>query len=313
VNLNYNQDLLKMKFKKIILKILPLCALVSTFSVEAFDLSALSGGKISQSDNKMANNILTLGKATYDALDSEVGPADNFFLGREAAARLIGQYDVFPQTSEITQYVNHVGRNLALASNAPYLYSPYTFIVLKTSQINAFAAPGGLIMITTGMLAFVKNEDELAAILGHEIGHVELDHGVGAVGQEKVIKLTSLAANITTAGLTGKQSNATKMLVDKLLEEVMAVMTKSIRNGYSIETEQEADQRGIFLTHTAGYNASSLVDVIERFKQIKGTYGGAGYPEQRGKLAKNYLSTLGSLSSSNVIARNTRFEAITKK
>lgn len=252
---------------------------------------------------------LKVGKAAIDAnANKEVGPADEFFLGREAAARLLGHYDALPVEHPLNQYVGQVGSTLQLASNAPYLYRPYTFIVLDSSEVNAFAAPGGIIMITLGMLKFVQNEDELAAVLAHEIGHVEMEHGLKAVDQEKQLKLNSALADLAASQADRKGEGG--FMNQTLMDEVMAQMNKSIRTGYSVEIEGEADQRGLDLLYRAGYDPYALAELIERFKTFSGSYGGAGYPEQRGTDAYKYLKTNGYTKRQPLVARTERFKAI---
>ena len=129
--------------------------------------------------DKTVNGVVNLLDAGKKMIDNRMGPVEEFYLGRKVAAQVLGAYPKrLAQDSPITQYVTKVGATLALASRAPYPYRPYTFIVLDEKEVNAFAAPGGIIFITTGMISFLPNEDALAGVLGHEIGHVELRHGV---------------------------------------------------------------------------------------------------------------------------------------
>jgi len=256
-------------------------------------------------------NVLEVAETLYDIADSTTGPVDEFYLGREASARLINNYKVIPFDSKISQYVNNIGNTLALGSNAPYLYSPYTFIVLNSKEINAFAAPGGIIMITTGMLKFVQSEDELAGILGHEIGHVEMHHGAGAVGQEKLMNLTTLVAKLAVKEASnGEVPDLLQNLIDSALEEVMSLLMDKIRNGYSVDVEAEADQRAIHITNASNYNAESLINTINRFKEIKGNYGGAGYPDDRAKRGSDFVKTISQNSASGEKARTERFKKI---
>jgi beta-barrel assembly-enhancing protease len=254
---------------------------------------------------------LEIAETLYDVANSTTGPVDEFFLGREASARLISKYKVIPFDSKISQYVNNIGNTLTLGSNAPYLYSPYTFIVLDSNEINAFAAPGGIIMITTGMLRFVQSEDELAGILGHEIGHVEMSHGAGAVGQEKMINLTTLVAKLAVKEASnGEVPELLQNLIDSALEEVMDLLMNNIRNGYSVDVEAEADQRAIHITNASNYNAGSIINTINRFKKVKGNYGGAGYPDDRAKRSSDVIKTISQNSPLGEKARTERFKKV---
>tara|TARA_B100000686_G_scaffold348207_1_gene438671 strand:+ start:615 stop:1586 length:972 start_codon:yes stop_codon:yes gene_type:complete len=222
----------------------------------------------------------------------QMGPVEEYFIGRKIAARVIDEYPPVENKEELVKYVNNVGTTVALGSNTPYLYHPYIFIVGESDQINAFAAPGGIIIITTGMLKFLKNEDELAVILGHEIAHVELQHGVKSVGSEKVIKLLNGLGNFAVGKTSGGKGGLQKAAIEKLATYVMNTILDKMRNGYGVELESEADTRGMTLAYEAGYHSPVMVNLINRFKEVTGSYGGASYPEKRAHLADTHLKTL---------------------
>ncbi|MEQ1555916.1 MAG: M48 family metalloprotease, partial [Gallionella sp.] len=95
--------------------------------------------------------------------------------GRAADVEVRKQYLVYADEA-LQNYVNRVGQKLAAHSHRPNL--SYHFTVLDSTEINAFALPGGYVYITRGILAYLNSEAELAAVLGHEIGHVTARHGV---------------------------------------------------------------------------------------------------------------------------------------
>ena len=96
-------------------------------------------------------------------------------LGQQAHRQILQEYTPYADTA-LQQYVDTVGQQLAAVSHRPEL--TYTFTVLDSTEINAFALPGGYVYITRGLLAYLNSEAELAAVLGHEIGHVTARHGV---------------------------------------------------------------------------------------------------------------------------------------
>ena len=294
--------------------------LIQVKNVNAFDFgglgdlgSALEGltkkedKKTSDKNSSGIGGLLGLAK---DALTSggEMGPVEEYFIGRKIAARVIDEYPPVENKEELVKYVNNVGATVALGSTAPYLYHPYIFIVGESDQINALAAPGGIIVITTAMLKFLKNEDELAVILGHEVAHVELQHGVKSVGSEKMIKLLNGLGNFAVGQPGG--SGLQKIATEKLAAYVMNLLLDKMRNGYGIEIESEADTRGMELAYEAGYHAPVMVNVIKRFKEATGSYGGASYPEKRAHLADTHIKTLeGSGENEDRVAlREKRFK-----
>ena len=251
------------------------------------DSAAQSGGEESQI-------VSSASKTASGLVYSEIGPVQEFQLGRAVAARVLPLYPVLPQNDPRTVYVNRLGHVIVAASNDPMPYHGYSFVVLDTDEVNAFAVPGGFVFVTTGMLKFLNDEDELAAILGHEMGHIELRHGMRAVGTEKVLKLFSMLKELGAAkGQGGEGTAVLAAEVKKMVDEVFEKMFTSVRNGYGIETESQADWRSIQLSQALGYDTMALYEVLERFKAEKGTYGGASYPAERGKDVLKYRQQLG--------------------
>ena len=253
-----------------------------------------------------------VGTVTELATDSKVGPVNEFFLGREVAARFLGAYKPIAQDQPTTDYLKKVGTSLSLFSRYPFPYRPYTYVILDSKEINAFAAPGGFIFITTGMLNFLENEDELAVILGHEIAHIELQHGLNAVGQEKVMKLFTLMKDLLVDSGTSQgdlKSQLFKSLFDKITKELMNI----VRQGYNVEMETEADLRGIEISYAAGYDPRVFPEVLNRFKKQNNNYGGANYPKERMADAENKLKSMRDVNEAEVSGvRTKRFRNATK-
>lgn len=276
---------------------------LTAFLVVAFLIAALRAS--APANAQSVDDVLGLLSGAEKAIDAgeEFGPADEFYLGRRLAARLVGDKPVLSPQDLRTRYVRAVGVSLALASNAPYLFDGYTFIVIDDSAINAFATPGGFVLITTGMLAFLRDEDELAMILGHEIGHVEMEHGMIAVRQSRESQATSaILGSVASIGLA--QAGVSDWgLTDTVLDGVF----DGIENGYSVDIESEADRRGMAIAHAVGYDAHAMLDLLARFKTYKGNYGGAGYPTQRGADARTFLQQSGIGKISRIPVRAARF------
>ncbi len=246
-------------------------------------------------EDKLIGAAASAGKVTSGLIYSEVGPVQEYQLGCVVASRILPLYPVLPQDDPKSVYVRTIGATLAAASNDPMPYHGYMFLTVQSDEVNAFAVPGGFVFVTTGMLKFLKDEDELAAILGHEMGHMELRHGMKSVGKESVLKLFSLMKEVATmSGDSGDstQTAARQQLV-ALADELFGKLTTSIRNGYGIEMESQADWRSIQFAKTLGYETKALYDVLERFKAEKGTYGGASYPAERGADVLKYREGFG--------------------
>lgn len=232
--------------------------------------------------------------------ETNVGPIYDYYLGREVAARVMGGSKALPAGDAASLYVNTVCRSLVLASDSPYQYRPYTCIVLEDRELNAFAAPGGIIFITSGMLSFLQNEDELAAVLGHEISHVQFRHGAVSVAQQNV-------QNVLGKNFYGTDKK------NSLFGSILGQLYGNILNGYSIEMEAEADANGMQMAYDAGYSPQVFPEVLERFKSVKNGYGGAGYPEDRARLAREVLKKMNASFKAPSNTRTARYKTAVAK
>jgi len=176
--------------------------------------------------------------------------------GRELAARILGNYKLLDD-EKIIQYVNYVGKSVALFSGR--LELKYHFGVLESDEINAFAAPGGYIFITSSALAEMDSEAELAAVIGHEIAHITERHVIKELsikGQEKSF-VKELAHLIS--GTTGSVTGALEQALDKATEILF-------KKGYKAADEIEADRIGMLIASEAGYSPLALKKFLQKVK-----------------------------------------------
>ena len=167
--------------------------------------------------------------------DVEMTDAEEAQLGAEVSQRIRARYGVV-QNAAVHRYVTLVGTALAQVSTKPGL--AWKFIVLDTDAVNAFAAPGGFIHITKGALANLKDESELAGVLGHEIIHVTGKHTIRAIQKGKLVQM---GADETLAG-----NNA---LMGKLADKAYEV----VEGGFGRGEELESDEKGIAMANAVGY------------------------------------------------------------
>lgn len=168
-------------------------------------------------------------------------------LGRKNDPQIRREYGVYDDP-RLQAYVQTVGERLARTSHRPALV--YRFTVLDSPDVNAFALPGGYIYITRGILAYLGSEAELAAVLGHEIGHVTARH---AVRQYTAAVSASVIAQILVP-----QSPAGQDLLNILGSALLA--------GYGREHELEADRLGAEYLARAGYDPEAMIKVIALLK-----------------------------------------------
>ncbi len=230
----------------------------------AFAQGAL--GRIAQVAGKV-NKVKGLSDQIKDLVITEQEEKD---MGAQISARLREKYGVV-QSVPVHTYVSLVGGVLTASSTRPNL--AWTFIVLDTDGVNAFAAPGGYIHITRGALALIENEAELAGVLGHEIVHVTEKHTINAIRKAKV---QGAAAEAVT------RSEVLEYLIDRAYENLL-------ENQYDRSDETESDQAGIRMANSVGYAPSGLGAVLtrlsERNKDLKEPSGVfASHPETKARV-----------------------------
>jgi beta-barrel assembly-enhancing protease len=157
------------------------------------------------------------------------------------------------RNSAAQSYVNLVGRNLARQVERKDVR--WRFAILDTPSVNAMAFPGGIVVVTRGLYARLASEDELAAVLAHEIAHVNRRHQWKVIQQQKLI---ALAGDAVTRGDPGR---SVKLVAD--------LGTKLIARGLDKASEFEADRDGVVIAARAGYDSSALIAVMERLKALK--------------------------------------------
>jgi predicted Zn-dependent protease len=165
---------------------------------------------------------------------------------------------------DATDYINLLGQGLALASIKPETYRGYHFLILDSDEINAFAAPGGFIFLSRGMLRLCKSEDEVAAVLAHEIGHVELQHALRA------IKGSRLTSALTTLAVEGAKSFGGEQLAQltEAFEGSIGDITGTLMNsGYARKQEYQADASAVRILKAMGYDPLALARMLNEMEK----------------------------------------------
>lgn len=172
---------------------------------------------------------------------SSLTDAQEVRLGQSIHRQLIGQeFAVYPD-AVLTDYVTQVGERLVAGTSRNL---PYTFTVIRSPQVNAFATMGGFVYVTTGLLGQARNEAELAGVIGHEIGHITGRHVVKQMQQMAVAQGIATAAGLDSNRLTGLG------------------LELALRRPRSREAELDADRRALRYVLAAGYDPSGLLNFI---------------------------------------------------
>ena len=198
-------------------------------------------------------------------------------LGRRVANDLERQYGLVGDVA-LQDRVARIGARIAAASERQDIQ--YSFKVLNSKEVNALALPGGYVYLFKGLVDYMPSDDELAGIIGHEVGHISKRHTVRQI--EK-----SLGVSILFGLVFGDRGVFLQNLV-----------ANAIMAGYSRADEREADQLGYYHTTKAGYNPYSMLMGLQKLNDLerKGNYGLFSThpePEARVSLVQGYMNDSG--------------------
>ena len=182
--------------------------------------------------------------------------ADEIRAGQMATANLLGVAPLI-QDEELQRYVNRVGRWIALGSKRPDL--PWRFGVIESADVNAFAAPGGYVLITRGLYASLGDEAELAGVLGHEIAHVAERHQVELMRKSLLLESGAKALG---RELEGDQKK------EELLRRYVGTGAEMFARRLDQGAEFEADRQGVILAARAGYSPFGLPAVLQKIASV---------------------------------------------
>ena len=238
-----------------------------------------------------------------------------YYLGRGVAAVILSKYRPL-QNAALNQYVNKVGRSVAVFSDRPETFGGYHFLVLDTPEINAVSAPGGFVFITRGFLKVIPDEDSLAAVLAHEVGHVVKGHGTAAISRSN---MTSALTSLGQLAAEREGGAVTSQLTSTFGSSVTDVTNSLLENGYSRSQEYEADEYAADLLKKAGYNQMALVEMLQALNNVDPSSRQGGWftthptPDKReGELRDDVKLTDSSKSAAGAKAqqiRTQRFKA----
>ena len=169
-------------------------------------------------------------------------------IGRREDGNVRKQYGAYDDAA-LQQYVSEIGERLAKASHRPELQ--YRFLVVDSSEINAFALPGGYIYITRGIMAYFNSEAELAGVLGHELGHVTARH---SVQQLSAAQAANIGVNVL--GIFVPQARGV------VGSNVINILGGVLLSGYGREHELEADRLGAEYLARTGYDPQAMIKVV---------------------------------------------------
>jgi predicted Zn-dependent protease len=202
-------------------------------------------------------------------------------MGKSADALITKKYGIY-QDKELQLYVNRIGQNLVFKLSNK-VFPNYYFRIVDSSDINAFALPGGYVYVTLGLMSLVNSESELAGVLGHEIGHIIFHHGA-----KQMVRSIGAQA-LAVGGAIASPKNAREWLT------VSTAMFQQINMGYGREAEIESDEQGILNSKEAGYNPFGMSGFLKSLRRKEIMSGQsyhsfqASHPDTRDRIVKAAL------------------------
>lgn len=173
-------------------------------------------------------------------------------VGKLAAAQVLGAAPLIPAEAA-QQYVNLLGQALAAHSGVSYKWH---FGVFKSDAINAFAMPGGYVLLASGLLKSLESEDELAFILAHEVAHVARRHHYQVVQRQRLAEQAAKGLQaVTQDGDTSKLAQASGQIYARGLDK---------------SAEFDSDRLGVEIMTRAGYDPAAAINVLEKLQRFKG-------------------------------------------
>jgi predicted Zn-dependent protease len=241
---------------------------------------------------------------TFTAIKSateDLTPENEYYVGRSVATTLLARADYKyaeadrfgrGQLGPATAYVNAVGNVLAATAvgvprkgDRPSPIAGWHFVIVDDDTINAFAAPGGYILVNKGTIKAAKNEDELAAVLAHEVAHVVRGHALGSIKKSRWANVGKefLDSSVELdAQALGNLTQAFEGAMDDMIDSLVV-------KGYSRDTEFAADKVGLRIMVRAGYDPNAYIRLLETLAKTQKTGSGgfsATHPRAKDRIAK---------------------------
>jgi predicted Zn-dependent protease len=198
----------------------------------------------------------------------QLTPRQEVVLGLQSRQQMAAQYGGLFPNERLQAYVKTVGDRVvqhSIAGKSPY---PFEFHLLRDPKVvNAFALPGGQIFITAALLARMNSEAQLAAVFGHEVGHVVGRHGAEHLAKQQLAGSLVNAVGITASG--GQDGGQSAAAIAQAVEQMVDLR-------YGRKDESESDRFGLQFMLEAGYDPRGILEVMQILKQVS---AGSRQPE----------------------------------
>lgn len=235
-------------------------------------------------------------------------PEPSYYLGRSVGAVIVSQYGADFSDMDKIRYLNNICWSLQVNSPALVPFKGYHVVILDTDEINSFATTGGHIFISRGIFNSLSSEDEIAAVIAHEMSHIQLEHGTRAIKQSRWGEAGVSILSGTVGLVSGDEEE--KAFADT----VSGTVNILVSSGYSKGWEYAADENAVALLFQCGYSPNALItalsgladnpeysaggltathpkpqDRIKKVKKVVEKYPGIDIPKERKIRYKKYF------------------------
>ena len=218
-------------------------------------------------DEAIADAVVTGIDGIIKAAEDNITPEEAYYIGRTVAAIITKNYKIY-DAPEATEYLNKICTAITINSAVPYLYKGYYVAILDSDEINALATPGGHIFVTRGLLKCTDSEDAVAAVLAHEISHIQLNHSIKAIKSSRVTSATMQGVKGVTTSVYENSDPRFQGLVsqedlDYLTNAGDEIVKTLVDSGFSVTQEFDADRNALMLMSDSGYDPEAMNDMLD--------------------------------------------------
>jgi predicted Zn-dependent protease len=262
----------------------------------------------------------------YQDAKKDLSPENEYYVGRSVTTNLLSRAnykyvdaDAYTtgELGKTTAYVNAVGNVLAAAamsaprdSDRPSAIAGWHFVIVDDDHINAFAAWGGFFIVNKGLIKAAQSEDELAAVLAHEVAHTVRGHAIGSIKKARMAGVYKEMLD-SRVQLDEQQLGTLTQAFEGAMDDMIDSM---VVKGYSRDTEFEADRVGLKIMVDAGYDPNAFISLLESLDKKLGNAHTGGmkstHPAPKDRIAKLKAEVAKYHAAKASSVRTERFKAV---
>lgn len=236
---------------------------------------------------------------------ADINEEEEYYIGRAVSALILSRYPVY-ENEALTKYINIVGNAVAVYGDRPETYAGYYFLVLDSEEVNALAAPSGFIFVTKGLLKRCRDEEMLASILAHEVGHVSAKHGLQSIKKSRLVDAFKIIGKKAAEKYGPEELSQLTSIFEGVLSDIVE---KLIERGYDRKYEYEADRLSVVISSRTGYDPNGLLDFLQTMAGDSGVSDRGWFKthpsaEDRMEQAKKEIAALKTIAEKENVRTN---------